>query len=237
MRVVAIYPGRFHPFHRGHFASHEYLVRRFGAGNVFIVSTNTQAPLTSPFSFEDKKAMMTALGVHPNKIVQVKNPYAAQEVTSQFDPEKTAVVFAVSEKDANRFSFGTKKDGFPSYLQPMSDKIELQPLSKHGYVEIVPTVTFKVMDSEAISATKIRQMYMAADESGREQIISDLYGEFFPKIKKIFDRKLGVTESISAFIDTYRPLILESKTAASRIEKILSLEREANNEFLYPGDL
>lgn len=231
MRVIAIYPGRFHPFHRGHLASYEYLVRQYGGSNVFVASTNTQAPLTSPFSFEDKKEMMMALGVPASKIVQVKNPYSATEVTSQFDPEETAVIFAVSEKDATRFTFANKKDGSPSYLQLLTDKVELQPLSKHGYIEVVPTVTFKVAGEDAMSATKIRQMYMNADNSGREQIIADLYGEFSPKVKRIFDRKLGITESINAFMNTYRPLVVESKTAATKIEKILGLERAAQDEF------
>ena len=55
MNKIAIYPGRFHPFHKGHQASYQYLQNQFGADNVFIGTSNVVAPLTSPFSFEDKK--------------------------------------------------------------------------------------------------------------------------------------------------------------------------------------
>ena len=58
MNTIVIYPGRFHPFHRGHKASYDELVRQFGEGNVYIVSSDLTAPLTSPFSFADKRQMM-----------------------------------------------------------------------------------------------------------------------------------------------------------------------------------
>ena len=34
MNYLVIYPGRFHPFHRGHRASYEYLAKKYGEDHV-----------------------------------------------------------------------------------------------------------------------------------------------------------------------------------------------------------
>jgi hypothetical protein len=197
MRTVVIYPGRFHPFHRGHKASYDYLTSRYGDRNVFIVSSNKQDPETSPFSFADKMDMMTKLGISPGHIAQVVNPYQAKEIKDQVDdPEDTILIFAVSEKDMAgddaRFNFRPKKDGSDSYMQPLpEDGKGLQNMTKHAYVAVTPTVNFKVKGADANSASQIRKLYQAGNEADREQIIADLYGDMDAGIKDIFDRKLG----------------------------------------------
>jgi len=112
MNLLVIYPGRFHPFHLGHKASYDYLVKKYGADNVYIATSDVQAPATSPFSYSDKVAMMTKLGIPASHIARVKNPYQATEITAAMpDPENTALIFAISEKDMEgdsaRFKFGT----------------------------------------------------------------------------------------------------------------------------------
>jgi hypothetical protein len=195
MRTVVIYPGRFHPFHRGHKASYDYLVKRYGADNVFVVSSDKQDPETSPFSFADKMDMMTKLGIPPGRIAQVKNPYQAQEIKSEIDdPENTVLIFAVSEKDMTgdgaRFSFGAKKDGSPSYMQPITADGKLKPMTQHAYVAVTPTVNFRVQGANANSASEIRKKYAAGNDADRDQIIADLYGDVDTGIRDIFDRKL-----------------------------------------------
>jgi hypothetical protein len=196
MRTVVIYPGRFHPFHRGHKASYDYLVSRYGNRNVFVVSSDKQDPETSPFSFADKLDMMTKLGLRPGQIAQVRNPYQAQEIKSEIDdPENTVLIFAVSEKDMSgedaRFTFGVKKDGSPSYMQPLpADSKGMQNMTKHAYVAVTPTVNFKVRGADANSASQIRKQYIKGNEADREQIIADLYGDMDQGIKDIFDRRL-----------------------------------------------
>jgi hypothetical protein len=197
MRTVVIYPGRFHPFHRGHKASYDYLTKRYGDRNVFVVSSDRQDPETSPFSFADKMAMMTKLGISPGQIAQVKNPYQAQEIRSEIDdPENTVLIFAVSKKDMTgedaRFSFGPKKDGTPSYMQPLpSDSKDLENMTQHAYVAVTPTVNFRVRGADANSASQIRKQYIKGNDADRDQIIADLYGDVDPGIQDIFDLKLG----------------------------------------------
>jgi len=196
MRTVVIYPGRFHPFHRGHKASYDYLVKRYGDRNVFVVSSDKQDPETSPFSFADKLDMMTKLGISPGQVAQVVNPYQAKEIKDEIDnPENTVLIFAVSEKDMAgddaRFNFRPKKDGSPSYMQPLpADQKDMKNMTQHAYVAVTPTVNFKVRGADANSASQIRKKYIDGNESDREQIIADLYGDVDAGIKDIFDRKL-----------------------------------------------
>jgi hypothetical protein len=213
MRTVVIYPGRFHPFHRGHRASYDFLVKKFGAGNVFVVTSGSTVPETSPFDFSDKVSMMTKLDIPSGRIAQVKSPYQAQEVTSEIDDKNnTVLIFAVSEKDMQgpdaRFKFGTKKNGEPSYLQPYpADGKNLKPMSKHAYVLVTPTVNFKVRGADANSASQIRKLYIAGNSADRDQIIADLYGEVDPELRAIFDKKLGA------------PVVSESDDSADYLDE------------------
>jgi len=204
MNYLVIYPGRFHPFHLGHKASYDWLAKRFGENNVYIASSSVQDPESSPFEFADKVKMATKLGVPSSHIVNVKNPYQATEITSSLtDEEKanTALVFAVSEKDAKRFNFAPKKDGSASYLQPVpANKKGMKPMTKHGYVAITPTVNFRVQGADANSASQIRKLYLDGNDTDRNQIIADLYGQADPELKAMFDQRLGVNAPQEAVI-------------------------------------
>ena len=222
---IAIYPGRFHPFHKGHQASYQYLQNQFGADNVFIGTSNVVAPLTSPFSFEDKKMMMTMLGIPEDKIVQVKNPYRSEEITAKLDQDNTVLIFGLSEKDVSRFTF-TKKDGSKSYMQPYpKDEMQLKSMKDHAYVVLTPTIDFKVGGDTIKSASQIRSMYIKADDTQRRLIIKDMYGKADSKIKELFDKKLGIAESLSLLLTTLK----ESKDVANirKIELALEMEKTA----------
>ena len=225
MNKIAIYPGRFHPFHKGHQASYQYLQNQFGADNVFIGTSNVVAPLTSPFSFEDKKMMMTMLGIPEDKIVQVKNPYRSEEITAKLDPDNTVLIFGLSEKDVSRFTF-TKKDGSKSYMQPYpKDEMQLKSMKDHAYVVLTPTIDFRVGGDTIKSASQIRSMYIKADDTQRRLIIKDMYGKADSKIKELFDKKLGIAESLSLLLTTLK----ESKDVANirKIELALEMEKTA----------
>ena len=225
MNKIAIYPGRFHPFHKGHQASYQYLQNQFGPDNVFIGTSNVVAPLTSPFTFEDKKMMMTMLGIPEDKIVQVKNPYRAEEITANLDADNTVLIFGLSEKDISRFTF-TKKDGSKSYMQPYPrDEQQLKSMKDHAYVVLTPTIDFRVGGQTIKSASQIRSQYIKADDAGRKLIIKDMYGKADSKIKELFDTKLGIAESLSQLLTTLK----ESKdvTNIKKIELALEMEKVA----------
>lgn len=188
--TLVIYPGGFHPFHLGHASVFDHLAHKFPDGEVFVAATNTTTE--RPFTFDDKKFLANQSGVPKDRFVQVNSPYRAEEITTDFDPDNTVLVFAVSEKDKNRFSFSPKKDGSQPYFQPYTDD-QKEPFSKHAYIYIVPKIDFKIAGKKIDSASKIRAMYADGSDDTRKEIISDLYplGKAPKKIKKVLDSVLG----------------------------------------------
>lgn len=101
-RFVAVYPGRFQPFHRGHFSVYQSLVQKFGQDNVFIVTSNKTEKIRSPFNFQEKKKIITELyDIPEDNIVQVKNPYNPTELLGLFTDHPTFITI-IGEKDKNR---------------------------------------------------------------------------------------------------------------------------------------
>jgi len=231
MKFLVILPGRFQIFHKGHKASYDYLTKKFGADNVYVATSNVQAPMTSPFSYSDKVEMTSKLGIPSSHVVQVKNPYQAQEITSSVDnPNDTVLVFAVSEKDMEgdnaRFRFGNKKDGSLTYMQPFPKSLgELEPMTKHAYVMVVPTVTFKVLGKDANSASELRKLYIDSDDNTREQIIAELYGDFDPRLKEIFDDRLAITDKAEKIATMSKNTDLTQKMASEQRQRLFSSVR------------
>lgn len=191
-KKVAIYPGRFQPPHIGHMKAWQWLEKEFG--DAYVATSDKVDPPRSPFNFNEKKKLLMHAGVPATKIVQVKNPYRADEIVQKLDPDRTVLIFAVSEKDMNedpRFSFKPKKDGSPSYLQPYAkNKPALEPLSKHGYVATVPTFKFNVLGKPMRSATEFRENFARANDSQQAKMIKDLYGKYSDDIHNLLREKI-----------------------------------------------
>lgn len=194
-KTVVIYPGRFHPFHKGHGSVYKGLVAKYPKADVYVATSAKVEPPKSPFTFDQKKVMMKAAGIPEQRIVEVRNPYMAVEIMANYDLSKTAVIFAVSKKDMlsdPRFSFKPKKDGSASFFQPLRSIEEVEPSNRHGYIDTVDTLMFTVLGNKITSASQIRELYHSSAVAGRKQIIVDLYGSFNPLIFKIFESTIGV---------------------------------------------
>jgi len=191
MRTVAVYPGRFHVFHRGHQAVYDHLVRQYGPENVYIATSAKQNTTDSPFTYADKVQMMTKLGVPPGRIVKVTNTYKKDETAKDLglDPATDHLIYALGAKDAERFNYTPE-----SPLQLLASTKKIKPVSKHAYVEVVPTATFNVLGKSIQSASEIRKMYLDGNDNDRDQIIADLYGTPDPELRGIFDTALGVNQ-------------------------------------------
>ena len=240
MKVVAVYPGRFHPFHKGHAASFKQLAQKFGLDNTFLAISAKQEQPKSPFSAQDRAKMATSLGIPSKNIIAVRNPYAAQEYIDQLnlDPEKTALVFGVSKKDMEgdpalgippdpRFSFKAKKDGSPAYLQPFN-KAKIDPMSQHGYVMSTDVAEFPIAGKSMRDASAIRKAYAGADDKTKMRILKDLYGDAAESMKQVFDNNLQITESIKALINMIKPMLSEATVhQKAKFVKLLSEAKTA----------
>jgi hypothetical protein len=189
-KTIAVYPGRFHPFHKGHRAVYDYLNKKY---DKVYIATSAKVEPNSPFSFEEKKKMMMLTGIPADAIVQEPSPYMAKNILAKHDESSTAAVFGLGAKDMEgegaRFKPGIKKDGSPSYYQ--YNQQDRETFDKHGYLEVVPTVTFKVLGKPAKSATELRKQYATLDDSQAQQFILDLFGNYDEEVQAIMDAKLG----------------------------------------------
>jgi glycerol-3-phosphate cytidylyltransferase-like family protein len=198
--LVIIYPGRFHPFHIGHGKVYKYLKQKYSNAKVFISTSGKTDNEKSPFTFEEKKKMMMLAGVDSSAIVQCKSPYQSIEIVEMFDPDKTVVVFAVSEKDMEnepRFDFSNgvsfKKNGEPAHMQKWEGMESADTVRKHSYIATTPTFPFTIRGTEINSASQIRNMISKSDDTELSQILQDLYNvaDIPQDVMDIFKRKIG----------------------------------------------
>ena len=182
--VIVVYSGRFQPFHKGHYATYENLVRKFGKDSVYIGTSNVTDSKKSPFNFKEKKAiMMQMFGIPSSKIVNIKNPYAPEEILKKYDSDTTGLIVVVGEKDQNRLS--------GKYFTPYKGKVEQGYLDK-GYVYASPA------QSNPISGTDVRYWLSAGSSDDRKKNFTKAYPKFDSQIFKLITLKLkGLKECIN----------------------------------------
>jgi len=199
MAQIVIMPGGFHPFHAGHYALYKSALEAFPGADVYVAATNDTK--TRPFPFEIKEKLAKLAGVQSGRFVQVKSPFKAEEITSQYDPDKDQLIFVRSEKDKNEQPKpgGTKKDGTPSYFQPYTGK-DMQPFSKHAYIAYLPTVEF---GPGIKSATEIRNAWPGLNDRQKTAMVMSLYPatqknqKLAQNVVKLLDAGMG-TETAEA---------------------------------------
>ena len=202
-KTVVTYVGRFHPFHSGHYATYQHLVKKFGKDNVYIgTSDKVQLP-KSPFQFKEKVQIMTTMfGIPKDKIVKVKNPYAPKEILQSFPEETTAFITVVGEKDKNRL--GGK------YFEPYKGKVE-KGFADAGYVYVAPS------QARGISGTEVRKGMSNPDEQSRIKFFKSVYPKFNQKIfDLVSSRILRNEEVMESFFKSINinSILNENSTAA-----------------------
>jgi len=175
-KVVVVYSGRFQPFHKGHYATYDNLVRKFGKDSVYIGTSNVTDSKKSPFNFKEKKAiMMQMFGIPSSKIINLKNPYRPEEILNNYDSDTTGLIVVVGEKDQNRLS--------GKYFTPYKGKVNQGYLDK-GYVYASPA------QSNPISGTDVRYWLSAGSEEERKKNFIKAYPKFDAQIFKLITLKL-----------------------------------------------
>lgn len=173
MKQVIIMPGGFHPFHAGHYALYKQAQDAFPGADVYVAATNDTSARPFPFAVKEKLAKLA--GVAPGHFVQVKSPFQAREITANLDPENTQLIFVRSQKDANKppQAGGVKKNGEPSYLQPLAgNEDNLLPMNQRAYMAYLPTVEF---GPGMTSATEIRTAWPRLNEKRKTALVMSLY--------------------------------------------------------------
>lgn len=197
-RTVAIFAGRFQPFHAGHHSIYQSLVDKFGKENVYIVSSNRTEATKSPFEFKQKQEIMTRMfDVPEDKIVQVKNPYAPEEVLSQL-PANTTYVTAVSQKDADRLGKAGR------YFKPYDDTKDHKGFGDEGYFIVAPEMQLNV-NGKNISGTQLRAVMgdPSITDRAKQEIFTQAYGKFDQKIFDMVVKKTTESEEALKLTSQY----------------------------------
>ena len=213
-KIVVVYAGRFQPFHKGHYATYQKLVSKFGVNSVYIGTSNDTSGPKSPFNFNEKKTIMNKMfGISPNKIIQVKNPYAPKEVLSGMDGKTTAYVAAVGEKDASRLA--------GKYFKPYKGKTGYG-YDTIGYVYPVPA------EDNAISGTDVRNWLSKGDNKDKQKGFTKAYPKFDKDIFNMITSKLN-EELYKGYPSEEQVKDIEKKNKEFRN----SAESTSDDEYLY----
>lgn len=213
--VIAVYPGRFQPFSKHHAAAFKFLQQKFGPIDTFIATSDVVKPPKSPLNFQEKKQIIDMYS-YGDKLIQVKNPYKAEEITAKYDPKTTAIVFMVGDKDMKedpRFAMKTKKDGTEGYFKPYKgNENNLKGYNKHGYLVVAPHQSYDIPGVGEMSGTNIR-VALSADISPEKykEMFKSIFGWYNEKIAKMLKQKFSqaaVTKT-ALFENIIKDLILE----------------------------
>jgi hypothetical protein len=217
MKQLVIMPGGFHPFHAGHAALYNSARQAFPSADVYVAATNDTSSRPFPFAVKEKLAKLA--GVEAGHFVQVKSPFQAREITANYDPATTELIFVRSEKDATKppQAGGNKKDGTPSYLQPLAGQQQLAPMTEHAYMAYLPTVEF---GPGMTSATEIRTAWPTLNPKRKTALVMSLYPrtQINPKLAAnvvaMLDTAIGsqeVAESRPTFTPSFKKLVARIK--------------------------
>lgn len=195
--IICIYAGRFQPFHINHYKTYKQIVKKYGKNNVYIATSNKHGDSDSPFSFEEKKKIITTLfsDIKKDHIVQVKSPYAPKEILQKYDKNNTVYVAALGKKDSKRLINNGK---YFSLLAQAT--IPLQTYKMKGYIDIIPLQTLKI-NGKIISGTVIRKIFANSNnEESKKKLFKILYNDNFnQKIYNLFNNNI-VKEVFDEFI-------------------------------------
>ena len=255
MTTVVIMPGGFHPFHAGHAALYQSAQRTFPDADVYVAATNDTS--TRPFPFQIKEKLAQLAGVDPGRFMQVKSPFQAAEITAPYDPARDQLIFVRSEKDANKppQAGGVKKNGDPSYLQPLLGAKKLEPFAKHAYMAYLPTVEF---GPGMTSATEIRAAWPKLNEKRRTALVMSLYPQtqtnpqLAATVVKMLDTAIGTEvaenqgwaatyESVggmhAGYQDRYNQPVREQEQLSGTIRAVPKGESELDWDYYYKDQL
>jgi cytidyltransferase-like protein len=217
---VVVFPGRFHPFHKGHKSIYEALKSQYPNSKVVIATSDKTNDTDSPFTFEEKKQMMVLAGIPADAIMEVKtSPYNIEEYINalDIDEDTNSLYLAVSQKDMDgpdaRFQFPTTglamtAKGKEKALQRLpAEEKDIRAVgdkaSRRAYVITLDTKPFNVAGFNVKSASEIRNI-LGGDVGTAKQAFVDLYDKYNEEVFNLIRNKLAKEEQPMEQIDLNR---------------------------------
>jgi hypothetical protein len=137
-------------------------------------------------------------GIPSNKIVNIRNPYAPEEILNKYDEDTTGFITVVGEKDSSRLS--------GKYFTAYKGKVT-EPYLDRGYVYASPST------ANPISGTDVRYWLSAGSEAERKKNFTKAYPKFDEQIFKLITLKLKklkecINEEISLNVNVGDTLLM-----------------------------
>ena len=215
MNKVVIYPGRFQPMLSHHAEVFKQLQSQFPDAEVYVGTSDKVELPKSPFNFKEKQLIAAAHGIPADRVLAVTRPYNQEDYAKYFNPAETVIIFAVGEKDLDRFPFNNtdpktgldmtvKGEPKPKYYQKINTlQADPKPMSERGYITLAPTI--KIGD-EVASASAFRDALKAApDAETAKQIYTKQFGTYNEKVFNLIYNKIA-SANMSEQINILRKL-------------------------------
>jgi hypothetical protein len=177
------------------------LQAQFPDAQVFVGTSDKVELPKSPFNFKEKQLIAAAHGIPADRVLAVTRPYHQDDYAKYFNPTETVIIFAVGEKDLDRFPFNNmdpktgldmtvKGEPKPKYYQKINTlKANPKPMSERGYITLAPTI--KIGD-EIASASAFRDALKAApDTEAAKQIYTKQFGAYNEKVFNLIYNKIA----------------------------------------------
>jgi hypothetical protein len=196
MNVIGIYSGTFQPPHRGNYAAYEFLKKLTGP-NTFVATTDQIDLPNSPLNFQDKQQIWTRHGVPIDKIVKVKDPTKALEVTKRFGPDRTVAIFGMTKEDSTKYLQNPS-----GYFQPFKGMATAtSPISKHAYIFLIPDNV--VFVNKSIYPITVRQAFASKklDIEKKKSFFKQLFGWYDISLFDLIAKKFAEANSVKERIN------------------------------------
>ena len=243
MNKIVIYPGRFQPMLSHHAEVFKQLQSQFPDAEVYIGTSDKVELPKSPFNFKEKQMIAAAHGVPADRVLAVTRPYHQEDYAKYFNPADTVIIFAVGEKDLDRFPFNNmdpntgldmtvRGEPRPKYYQKINTlKADPKPMSERGYITLAPTI--KIGD-EVASASAFRDALKAApDVESAKQIYTKQFGTYNDKVFNLIYNKIARAD-MSEQINILRKLAGLPVSEAAPVEFSASADAKSA-KFLPPS--
>ena len=217
MKKIVIYPGRFQPMLPHHEIVYKKLQAEFPGAGVYLATSDKVEGSKSPFNFKEKAEIISQMyDVPMDHVILAPQPYLVDSYKKNFDLENTMVIFAVGEKDTDRFPMNNIDDSTgldmtvrgeprPKYYQMINtlEQHPALPMKERGYIHIAQTV--KSAD-EVASASAFRKAFTSVEDiEKRKQVFEQYMGTYNERVFNLFNNKL-IGDKMSEMIEVMKYL-------------------------------
>ncbi len=202
MKKVVIYPGRFQPMLSHHAEVFKQLKAQFPDAEIYVGSSDKVEAPDSPFNFKEKQMIAAAHGIPANHVLQATRPYHKDDYAKYFNENDTIIIFAVGEKDLDRFPFNNvdastgldmtvKGEPRPKYYQKINTlNKDPQPMSVRGYITLAPTIPSADGSTPASASAFRSALKSAPDAEAAKEIYATQFGQYNDKVFQLIYNKV-----------------------------------------------